>query len=305
MPQQKKQMFSWFRKIKREILKILDSNKHQNDRPLGASTLNPQLQNSEKEFAMPTEVVDLSERTRLKQSRLQDLENKPKGIRTSLSDPLPLFKPEEPRMQNLEIELNKRVMGQDHAVEDVATGIWRTCLGWSKPGRPIASFMFMGPDGVAKTRLAESLASYLFSTDDALIRINMNEFTESKSALRLIGAPTGSSGYQEGGHLTEIIHRRPNAVILFDEMEKAHFNVRNLCCRILDSGRLTDLNGRTASFTNTIIIMTTNVGSEHTLETDDKLSKKLAYEAAGRLVFRRALMDAVDELVVFQPSNRD
>ncbi|KAK7843760.1 chaperone protein clpb3 [Quercus suber] len=220
---------------------------------------------------------------------------------------------EREKLLHLEEELHKRVVGQDPAVKSVAEAIQRSRAGLSDPHRPIASFMFMGPTGVGKTELAKALASYMFNTEEALVRIDMSEYMEKHAVSRLIGAPPGYVGYEEGGQLTEIVRRRPYAVILFDEIEKAHSDVFNVFLQILDDGRVTDSQGRTVSFTNTVIIMTSNVGSQYILNTDDEDSpKELAYETikqrvmeAARSIFRPEFMNRVDEYIVFQPLKRD
>ncbi|KAL8211000.1 hypothetical protein R6Q57_005437 [Mikania cordata] len=219
---------------------------------------------------------------------------------------------EREKLLYLEDELHKRVVGQDPAVTSVAEAIQRSRAGLSDPHRPIASFMFMGPTGVGKTELAKALASYLFNTEEALVRIDMSEYMEKHAVSRLIGAPPGYVGYEEGGQLTETVRRRPYAVILFDEIEKAHADVFNVFLQILDDGRVTDSQGRTVSFTNTVIIMTSNVGSQYILDTDDdSMPKERTYETikrrvmdAARSVFRPEFMNRVDEYIVFQPLDR-
>ncbi|KAK2365946.1 chaperone protein ClpB3, chloroplastic [Trifolium repens] len=220
---------------------------------------------------------------------------------------------EREKLLYLEDELHKRVVGQDPAVKAVAEAIQRSRAGLSDPHRPIASFMFMGPTGVGKTELAKALASYMFNTEEALVRIDMSEYMEKHTVSRLIGAPPGYVGYEEGGQLTETVRRRPYAVILFDEIEKAHSDVFNVFLQILDDGRVTDSQGRTVSFTNTVIIMTSNVGSSYILNTDDDTTPKdLAYETikqrvmdAARSIFRPEFMNRVDEYIVFRPLDRD
>ncbi|TQD95304.1 hypothetical protein C1H46_019096 [Malus baccata] len=171
----------------------------------------------------------------------------------------------------------------------------------------------MGPTGVGKTELAKALASYMFNTEEALVRIDMSEYMEKHAVSRLIGAPPGYVGYEEGGQLTEVVRRRPYSVILFDEIEKAHSDVFNVFLQILDDGRITDSQGRTVSFTNTVIIMTSNVGSQYILNADDDSTpRELAYETikqrvleAARSIFRPEFMNRVDEYIVFQPLDRD
>ncbi|XP_010492380.1 PREDICTED: chaperone protein ClpB3, chloroplastic isoform X1 [Camelina sativa] len=219
---------------------------------------------------------------------------------------------ERDKLLHLEEELHKRVIGQNPAVTAVAEAIQRSRAGLSDPGRPIASFMFMGPTGVGKTELAKTLASYLFNTEEALVRIDMSEYMEKHAVSRLIGAPPGYVGYEEGGQLTETVRRRPYSVILFDEIEKAHGDVFNVFLQILDDGRVTDSQGRTVSFTNTVIIMTSNVGSQFILNNTDDDANELAYETikervmnAARSIFRPEFMNRVDEYIVFQPLDRE
>ncbi|KAJ4912094.1 hypothetical protein Rs2_06715 [Raphanus sativus] len=221
---------------------------------------------------------------------------------------------ERDKLLHLEEELHRRVVGQNPAVTAVAEAIQRSRAGLSDPGRPIASFMFMGPTGVGKTELAKALASYLFNTEEALVRIDMSEYMEKHAVSRLIGAPPGYVGYEEGGQLTETVRRRPYSVILFDEIEKAHGDVFNVFLQILDDGRVTDSQGRTVSFTNTVIIMTSNVGSQYILNSSDggDDGKELGYETikqrvmdAARSIFRPEFMNRVDEYIVFQPLDRD
>ncbi|TVU46519.1 hypothetical protein EJB05_06060, partial [Eragrostis curvula] len=213
----------------------------------------------------------------------------------------------------LEEELHKRVVGQDPAVKAVAEAIQRSRAGLSDPNRPIASFMFMGPTGVGKTELAKALASFMFNTEEAVVRIDMSEYMEKHSVSRLIGAPPGYVGYEEGGQLTEAVRRRPYSVVLFDEIEKAHSDVFNVFLQILDDGRVTDSQGRKVSFTNTIIIMTSNVGSQYILNMDEEGgSSDSAYENikrrvmdAARNVFRPEFMNRIDEYIVFKPLERE
>ena len=165
------------------------------------------------------------------------------------------------KLLHLEDELHKRVIGQDEAVQAVAEAVMRARSGLKDPNRPIGSFIFLGPTGVGKTELARALAEFLFDDEKAMIRIDMSEYQEKHTVARLIGAPPGYVGYEEGGQLTESVRRRPYCVVLFDEIEKAHSDVFNVLLQILDDGRLTDGQGRTVDFKNTIVIMTSNIGS--------------------------------------------
>ncbi|MCO5575035.1 hypothetical protein L7F22_028832 [Adiantum nelumboides] len=219
---------------------------------------------------------------------------------------------EREKLLLLDEELHKRVVGQDQGVKAVVDAIQRSRAGLADPNRPIASFMFMGPTGVGKTELAKALAVYLFNTEEALIRIDMSEYMEKHAVSRLIGAPPGYVGYEEGGQLTEAVRRRPYSVILFDEIEKAHSDVFNIFLQILDDGRVTDSQGRTVNFTNTIIIMTSNIGSQLILSTLEKSvfkeelyaeMKEKVLEVA-RKTFRPEFMNRIDEYIVFKPLDR-
>ncbi|KAK3025426.1 hypothetical protein RJ639_040974 [Escallonia herrerae] len=217
---------------------------------------------------------------------------------------------ERDKLVMLEQVLHKRVVGQDMAVKSVADAIRRSRAGLSDPNRPIASFMFMGPTGVGKTELAKALAGFLFNTENALVRIDMSEYMEKHAVSRLVGAPPGYVGYEEGGQLTEVVRRRPYSVVLFDEIEKAHHDVFNILLQLLDDGRITDSQGRTVSFTNCVVIMTSNIGSHHILETlrNTQDSKEVVYDMMKRQVvelarqtFRPEFMNRIDEYIVFQP----
>ncbi|XP_038710535.1 chaperone protein ClpB4, mitochondrial-like isoform X2 [Tripterygium wilfordii] len=217
---------------------------------------------------------------------------------------------ERDKLVKLEEVLHKRVVGQDFAVKAVADAIRRSRAGLSDPNRPIASFMFMGPTGVGKTELAKALAGYLFNTENALVRIDMSEYMEKHAVSRLVGAPPGYVGYEEGGQLTEVVRRRPYSVVLFDEIEKAHHDVFNILLQLLDDGRITDSQGRTVSFTNCVVIMTSNIGSHLILETllNTEDSKDVVYDLMKRQVvelarqtFRPEFLNRIDEYIVFQP----
>ena len=221
---------------------------------------------------------------------------------------------ESEKLKNLEANLHKRVIGQNEAVEAVAKAIKRSRLGLKAPNKPIGSFMFLGPTGVGKTELSKALAESLFGTEDALIRIDMSEYMESQSVAKLIGAPPGYVGYDEAGQLTEKVRRKPYSVILFDEIEKAHPDVMNSLLQVLDDGRLTDSQGRTVNFKNTIIIMTSNVGArliteKRTLGFTDKkeeTDKQKAYEDTKKEVlaelkkeFKPEFLNRIDDIIVF------
>ena len=207
------------------------------------------------------------------------------------------------KLQGLEDELHKRVIGQDEAVRAVAAAVRRSRAGLSDPDQPIGSFFFLGPTGVGKTELAKALAECLFDDERALVRIDMSEYMEKFSVQRLIGAPPGYVGYDEGGQLTEAVRRRPYSVILLDEMEKAHPDVFNVLLQVLDDGRLTDGQGRQVSFKNTIIIMTSNVGSQAIAEYAGKDDERLkeAVDDAMHQTFRPEFLNRIDDIVVFHP----
>ena len=213
-----------------------------------------------------------------------------------------MMKGEMEKLVDLEAQLHKRVVGQDKAVDAVAGAIRRNRAGLSDPDRPIGSFMFLGPTGVGKTELAKALAEYLFDTEKAMIRIDMSEYMEKFSVQRLIGAPPGYVGYDEGGQLTEAVRRRPYSVILLDEIEKAHPDVFNILLQVLDDGRLTDGQGRVVSFKNAIIIMTSNVGSQFIREFSeqgDEETKQRAIDEALRATFRPEFLNRIDDIVKF------
>jgi ATP-dependent Clp protease ATP-binding subunit ClpB len=214
-----------------------------------------------------------------------------------------LIESEKSKLLNLEAELHERVIGQEEAVTAVADSIQRSRAGLADPNRPTASFIFLGPTGVGKTELAKALAQALFDTEQAIIRIDMSEYMEKHSVSRLVGAPPGYVGYDEGGQLTEAIRRRPYSVILFDEIEKAHPDVFNLMLQVLDDGRLTDSQGRTVDFTNTIIIMTSNIGSQYILDVsgDDTHYEEMRSRvmAAMRDSFRPEFLNRIDEIIIF------
>jgi ATP-dependent Clp protease ATP-binding subunit ClpB len=215
---------------------------------------------------------------------------------------------ERDKLLRMEEVLGKRVVGQQEAVKAVADAIRRTRAGLSDPNRPSGSFMFLGPTGVGKTELCKALAEFMFDTEDALIRIDMSEFMEKHSVARLIGAPPGYVGYEEGGYLTEAVRRRPYSVILLDEIEKAHPDVFNVLLQVLDDGRLTDGQGRTVDFRNCVVIMTSNLGSQVIQELSGEANYAKMKEAVMQVVtqhFRPEFINRVDEIVVFHSLGRE
>ncbi len=207
-----------------------------------------------------------------------------------------ILESERERLRHLEDYLHQRIIGQDEAVQAVADAIRRARVGLGDRNRPIGSFIFLGPTGVGKTELAKTLAAFLFDSEDAMVRLDMSEYMEKHTVSRLIGAPPGYVGYEEGGQLTEAVRRRPYRVILLDEIEKAHPDVFNILLQILDDGRLTDGQGRTVDFKNTIIIMTSNVGTE--LLSAKKIDKEMLYDVLKK-TFRPEFLNRIDEIIVF------
>jgi ATP-dependent Clp protease ATP-binding subunit ClpB len=219
-----------------------------------------------------------------------------------------LLESERQKLLQLEGHLHQRVIGQSEAVASVAAAIRRARAGMKDPGRPIGSFLFMGPTGVGKTELARTLAQFLFDSDEAMVRIDMSEYMEKHSVSRLIGAPPGYVGYEEGGQLSEAVRRRPYSVVLLDEVEKAHPDVFNILLQVLDDGRITDSQGRVVDFRNTIIVMTSNIGSDHILgvgEDDsqyEEMRKRVTH--ALRNHFRPEFLNRVDDIIIFHTLNR-
>ncbi len=217
---------------------------------------------------------------------------------------------EREKLLKLEDELHKRVVGQDEAVRKVADAILRSKAGIKDPKRPIGSFLFLGPTGVGKTELAKTLAAYLFDDENNMVRIDMSEYMEKYSVSRLIGAPPGYVGYDEGGQLTEAVRRKPFSVVLFDEVEKAHPDVFNVLLQVLDDGRITDSQGRTVDFKNTIIILTSNIGSQYLLEGitpegEIREEARAAVQGELRAHFRPEFLNRLDEMILFKPLTRD
>jgi ATP-dependent Clp protease ATP-binding subunit ClpB len=215
---------------------------------------------------------------------------------------------ERDKLLRMEQELSQRVVGQDEAIKAVSNAIRRSRAGLSDPNRPNGSFLFLGPTGVGKTELTKALAAFLFDTDEAMVRIDMSEFMEKHSVARLIGAPPGYVGYEEGGYLTEAVRRKPYSVILLDEVEKAHADVFNVLLQVLDDGRLTDGQGRTVDFRNTVIVMTSNLGSTLIQELSGEENYDRMKQAVMGVVgqhFRPEFINRIDDIVVFHPLARD
>ncbi|MCF1487909.1 ATP-dependent chaperone ClpB [Pseudomonas sp. AA27] len=213
---------------------------------------------------------------------------------------------EREKLLKMESLLHERVIGQDEAVTAVANAVRRSRAGLSDPNRPSGSFLFLGPTGVGKTELCKALAEFLFDTEEAMVRIDMSEFMEKHSVARLIGAPPGYVGYEEGGYLTEAVRRKPYSVVLLDEVEKAHPDVFNVLLQVLEDGRLTDSHGRTVDFRNTVIVMTSNLGSAQIQElAGDREAQRAAVMDAVGSHFRPEFINRIDEVVVFEPLGRD
>ncbi|OBQ37786.1 MAG: Clp protease ClpB [Anabaena sp. CRKS33] len=303
----------------KDIITKIQSIKEEIDR------VNLEIQQTERNY-------DLNRAAELKYGKLTDLHRQLQSVETELSQTqktgksllreevteadiaeiiskwtgIPLNKlveSEKEKLLHLEDELHHRVVGQQEAVTAVADAIQRSRAGLSDPNRPIASFVFLGPTGVGKTELAKALAAYMFDTEEAMVRIDMSEYMDKHNVSRLIGAPPGYVGYEEGGQLTEAIRRRPYAVILFDEIEKAHPDVFNIFLQILDDGRVTDAQGRTVDFKNSIIIMTSNIGSQYILDVagDDTRYDEMRNRVmeAMRNSFRPEFLNRLDELIIF------
>ena len=225
-----------------------------------------------------------------------------------------MLQSEREKLLHLEDELHKRVVGQDEAIEAVADAVRRSRAGLQDPKRPIGSFIFLGTTGVGKTELAKALADYLFNDENMMTRIDMSEYQEKFSVSRLVGAPPGYVGYEEGGQLTEAVRRKPYSVVLFDEIEKAHPDVFNILLQVLDDGRLTDNKGRVVNFKNTIIIMTSNMGSQMIQQKFEAIANKNATERERiidetkaqvldmlKKTIRPEFLNRIDDIIMFQP----
>jgi ATP-dependent Clp protease ATP-binding subunit ClpB len=257
--------------------------------------LEKQLKEAEKAGAGHAEKPRLL-RTQVGVEEIAEVVSRATGIPVSK-----MLQGERDKLLRMEDKLHERVVGQDEAVRLVSDAIRRSRAGLADPDRPYGSFLFLGPTGVGKTELCKSLAAFLFDSEDALVRIDMSEYMEKHSVARLIGAPPGYVGYEEGGHLTEIVRRKPYCVILLDEVEKAHPDVFNVLLQVLDDGRMTDGQGRTVNFKNTVIVMTSNLGSHmiQSMGDQDYQVVKLAVMGEVKTHFRPEFVNRIDEIVVF------
>ncbi|MDD5457372.1 MAG: ATP-dependent chaperone ClpB [Candidatus Margulisbacteria bacterium] len=259
------------------------------------------------------EIVSLQKKLEAANKKLQDLQKDKKMLKEEVDDEdiaeivskwtgIPvarMMESETKKLVHMEENLAKRVIGQKEAIQAVANAVRRSRAGIGDPNKPIGTFMFLGPTGVGKTELAKALAEFMFDNEQAMIRIDMSEYMEKHSVARLIGAPPGYVGYDEGGQLTESVRRRPFSVILFDEIEKAHTDVFNILLQILDDGRLTDGQGRTVDFKNTMIIMTSNVGSDLILQAKDVSEVKEQVVDRLKVHFKPEFLNRIDEIIVF------
>ena len=303
----------------------------------GAAHIKEELERARLEFETARRAGDLAHMSELQYGRIPELEKRLKAaqeaesktptlVRNKVTDEeiaevvskwtgIPVAKMlegEKEKLLTMEAALGRRVVGQAEAVKVVSDAIRRSRAGLADPNRPNGSFLFLGPTGVGKTELSKALAEFLFDTEEAMVRIDMSEFMEKHSVARMIGAPPGYVGYEEGGYLTEAVRRRPYSVILLDEIEKAHPDVFNVLLQVLDDGRLTDGQGRTVDFRNTVIIMTSNLGSQVIQEMAGESGTELGYERMKAAVleivgqhFRPEFINRVDDLVVFHPLDRE
>jgi ATP-dependent Clp protease ATP-binding subunit ClpB len=303
--------------------------RQEKDRIEGVRRIKEQIERTHYEIEQAERKTDYEEAARLRYTQLSDLESRLSTLETEAREAgagqllkeevseddiaevvgrwtgIPvsrLMEAETQKLIRMEERLHDRVIGQDEAVAAVANAIRRSRAGLQDPNRPLGSFIFLGPTGVGKTELARALAEFLFDDERAMIRIDMSEYMEKHSVARLIGAPPGYVGYDEGGQLTESVRRRPYSVVLFDEIEKAHADVFNVLLQVLDDGRLTDGQGRVVDFRNTIIVMTSNLGSTYLMNTelDEDGRRQLVMEAVQQH-FRPEFLNRVDELVIFKP----
>jgi len=317
------------RQLEKEYADLEEVWKAEKAQLQGAAKVKEDLERAKLELETARRAGDLSRMAELQYGRIPELERRlqqaieaeskePQLIRNKVTDEeiaevvskwtgIPVSKMlegEKEKLLHLEEALSRRVVGQEEAVRIVANAIRRSRAGLSDPRRPLGSFLFLGPTGVGKTELSKALAEFLFDTEEAMVRIDMSEFMEKHSVARLIGAPPGYVGYEEGGYLTERIRRRPYSVILLDEVEKAHPDVFNVLLQVLDDGRLTDGHGRTVDFRNTVIIMTSNLGSQQIMELAGEQNYQRMKSAVMENVqqaFRPEFINRIDDIVVFKP----
>ncbi len=320
-------------KLEREYSDLEEVWKAEKAQVAGAKGVKEALERARMEFEAARRAGDLARMSELQYGRIPELEKKLKSADTG-KQPKPkllsnrvteeeiaeivskwtgipvskLMEGEREKLLRMEAALHARVVGQDEAVRAVADAIRRSRAGLSDPHRPIGSFLFLGPTGVGKTELCKALAAFLFDTQDAMVRIDMSEFMEKHSVARLIGAPPGYVGYEEGGYLTEYVRRKPYSVVLLDEVEKAHPEAFNVLLQVLDDGRLTDGQGRTVDFRNAVIVMTSNLGSTVIQELAGEANYGAMKEAVLGIVareFRPEFVNRIDEIVVFHPLGKE
>ncbi|NUS98194.1 MAG: ATP-dependent chaperone ClpB, partial [Gemmatimonadaceae bacterium] len=309
--QQEKEMLGGVGKIKQEI----DQARIEAEQATRAGDLNKAAE------ITYGRIPELERRMRETEQKLQSRDGRPQFLKEEVTAEdiaevvarwtgIPvtrMLESEKERLTKLEEELGRRVIGQQEAVTAVSNAVRRSRAGLQDPNRPIGSFIFLGPTGVGKTETARALAEFLFDDEHAMVRIDMSEYMEKHAVARLIGAPPGYVGYEEGGQLTEAVRRRPYSVILFDEIEKAHPDVFNILLQILDDGRLTDSQGRTVDFRNAVIIMTSNIGSHFILEHagEDRVMVETQVMAALRQHFRPEFLNRVDDIIIFRPLGQE
>jgi len=321
------------KKLEREYSDLEEIWKAEKASVQDAAHIKESLEKARTDLESARRAGDLSRMSELQYGRIPELEKKLAQATTSEDRPMQLMRNkvteeeiaevvsrwtgipvskmlegEKEKLLRMEDALKTRVVGQDEAVRAVSNAIRRSRAGLSDPNRPSGSFLFLGPTGVGKTELTKALAWFLFDTEDAMVRIDMSEFMEKHSVARLIGAPPGYVGYEEGGYLTEAVRRKPYSVILLDEIEKAHPDVFNVLLQVLDDGRLTDGQGRTVNFKNTVVVMTSNLGSQVIMEMAGEENYQKMKDAVMEIVaqhFRPEFINRVDETVVFHPLGKD
>jgi ATP-dependent Clp protease ATP-binding subunit ClpB len=323
------------KKVGKEYADLEEIWKAEKSQVAGAQHIKEDLDRARSELETARRAGDLSRMAELQYGRIQELEKQlaaagkleakgaePKLLRNSVTENeiaevvsrwtgIPVSKMmegEREKLLRMEDDLHRRVVGQDEAIKAVSNAIRRSRAGLSDPRRPYGSFLFLGPTGVGKTELTKALAMFLFDSDEAMVRLDMSEFMEKHSVARLIGAPPGYVGYEEGGYLTEAVRRKPYSVILLDEVEKAHADVFNVLLQVLDDGRLTDGQGRTVDFRNTVIVMTSNLGSTAIQELAGEENYQKMKDAVMQIVgqhFRPEFVNRIDDIVVFHPLGRE